>query len=976
MKKKLFSVIMCVLMVMCFMPTAAFATVTADTLQTSLNAAAAEGAASTEVTISTDISVETLTIPKDVTLKFANGGKLTVSGTLIVNGTLDMSYEGSTSATGTTLIIGDTAVFNISGTGTVKSGRVGFSDIEQKGTMTLSAGAKYIMPYPTDNENFSEVVYLGGESDAGAWGKITSGAIVSEANTDNDPTSGFTYTIHGNVEAGISNGTPFAITGKDKFVVASGSTLTATNFGLSLATNTKSSNETPLVVQAGGMLEVGDTADITNTMTAINFSNALNYMESGAILKPTKDITLSANFVISNGNKVILNLNNKTINTSGSGYFLISHGELDVTGTGVISYSGTGYAIKLVGSKTSTDANYSILLLDENVTLNSNAYCVMVSPYVQESDGVSNYGVVATIKGKITTKHGLYINGQLKETEGNVTTWNITKTAQITGETSGIYAAGYANWNLAGSINAPHALSLKSGTFNITGGTYTSTGTFADPAAASGNGSEPTGAAISITSNDSYARKVELTVTGGTFTSTNGYALYEGIAFNSTKNKYAAEASYATLSISGGTFTGNAEKGAVNISKATNKKVITGGTFSSDPTAYVKDGYVATKNNDGTYTVSKKVVYGGGSGGSGSSSSSSASSGSSAVVNTTETKTDSSAAGTTTTTTVPETKATVKAETKTAADGTKTTTATVDTAVATQIVEKAVENKSEEVVVTTATTPVTETAAGTTTEVAIPAETVSQIAEKTTAAVTIETEAAEVSLDEKAVEAVAEQAGETGSVKLVVETKAQDANKVEVELKLETSNGTVSDFKGGNISVTVKLNAALAAKPVTCVYIDDNGNYHKVAGHKNADGTYTFTTKHFSTYAIMAVEEADAVIATQTENVTKLVNDLSLKARSSKTKKGNIKVTLTVDADEIQAIEDLGYTVKYKFYRSTKKSSAYKAKIEGKGKTYTNTSGKKGTKYYYKARVMVYDTEGTLIAKTALKQCKYASRIK
>ena len=161
-----------------------------------------------------------------------------------------------------------------------------------------------------------------------------------------------------------------------------------------------------------------------------------------------------------------------------------------------------------------------------------------------------------------------------------------------------------------------------------------------------------------------------------------------------------------------------------------------------------------------------------------------------------------------------------------------------------------------------------------------------------------------------------------------------------------------------------------------CVYIDDNGNYHKVEGTKNADGTFTFKTGHFSTYAIMPEDEANDVIAQQNEKVEGLVKALSLKANSSKTKNGSIKVTLKVDADEIKDIEDLGYTVKYKFYRSTKKASSYKAKLEKDSKTYTNTTGKKGTRYYYKARVMVYDSEGTLITKTALKQCKYATRVR
>ena len=43
-------------------------------------------------------------------------------------------------------------------------------------------------------------------------------------------------------------------------------------------------------------------------------------------------------------------------------------------------------------------------------------------------------------------------------------------------------------------------------------------------------------------------------------------------------------------------------------------------------------------------------------------------------------------------------------------------------------------------------------------------------------------------------------------------------------------------------------------------------------------------------------------------------------------------------------------------------------------KSYINTAGTKGKMYYYKAQVRVYDENGKLIAKTALKQCKYANR--
>lgn len=74
-------------------------------------------------------------------------------------------------------------------------------------------------------------------------------------------------------------------------------------------------------------------------------------------------------------------------------------------------------------------------------------------------------------------------------------------------------------------------------------------------------------------------------------------------------------------------------------------------------------------------------------------------------------------------------------------------------------------------------------------------------------------------------------------------------------------------------------------------------------------------------------------------------------------------------------MKELGYTVKYRFYRSTKKNSGYKAKLTKSTPTYVNTYGKEGTRYYYKTQVRIYDEDGKLVAKTALKQSKYASRI-
>ena len=103
------------------------------------------------------------------------------------------------------------------------------------------------------------------------------------------------------------------------------------------------------------------------------------------------------------------------------------------------------------------------------------------------------------------------------------------------------------------------------------------------------------------------------------------------------------------------------------------------------------------------------------------------------------------------------------------------------------------------------------------------------------------------------------------------------------------------------------------------------------------------------------------------------VFDQTIKATSVKLGAKKVKVTANFDASKL--IEN-GYTVEYKFYKSTKKSSGYKYTGVTKpadNATYTNTNAKKG-KNYYKFKVVVKNADGTVILTTALKDCKYACR--
>ena len=460
----------------------------------------------------------------------------------------------------------------------------------------------------------------------------------------------------------------------------------------------------------------------------------------------------------------------------------------------------------------------------------------------------------------------------------------------------------------------------------------------------------------------------------------------------------------------------------------------TTGTFDiTVPTLTLNAGYagnytISTQN--GTLTVNARRSSGGGTSGGGTSggavvapsTDTSKDAGSDNVVNKAENKKTDTAASTTATITNTTTKTTT---TTPATDGQKaitttTITSTVDTTTANKIVEKAVENKSKEVVIDAQTsTPSTSSSQGNSAaEVIIPTTTITQLSEKTSAKVIIKTDSASIALDKKAVAAITEQikvaseasgtgaTGEAGdseqssgaasqgaagttsgdtaagaaaadTLKLTVTTVEQTKSSVKLDVKIETANGQIKSFNGGKVTVTVNLNSQLASKKkLVCVYINDQKLYSRMPGKKNANGTFTFTTTHFSTYAIMTEEEVDQIIAEQTAEAKELASKIKLSASSKKTSKGNIKVTLklTKGTTSFQKLENLGYTVKYKFYRSTKKSSSYKAMTEKAGKTYTNTTGKKGTRYYYKARVMIYDSEGTLVASTALKSCKYATR--
>lgn len=281
-----------------------------------------------------------------------------------------------------------------------------------------------------------------------------------------------------------------------------------------------------------------------------------------------------------------------------------------------------------------------------------------------------------------------------------------------------------------------------------------------------------------------------------------------------------------------------------------------------------------------------------------------------------------------------------------------------------KLVEDAVSNGSEKAVLDATTS----NGGSETAEITLPGKTLNDFAEKTNAALIVKTDKAELALDNVAAAAIAVQAGES-KITFIIETVKSDHKSHEVKLKIVTSDGTIKDFKGGEVRVTVEINDNLKKKKPVCVYIDGKNLYHKIKSRLDKDGRFTFITKHFSDYAIMAEADADKAIAKQLKT---LVGDVKIKVAAKKTAKGNIKVTAKA---AVKDITEAGYTVKYKFYRSVKAKSGYKAITEKTGNSFVNVKTKKGTKYYYKAKLMIYDENGSLAGSTKLKQCTY-SKIK
>lgn len=288
-------------------------------------------------------------------------------------------------------------------------------------------------------------------------------------------------------------------------------------------------------------------------------ADALAAADENAIVKLLEDVT--GQVAIPAGKKLTLDLNGKTITHSGTA--IINNGTLIVKNGAVVSTGNCGIG---VGSNSETT-----ILSDVTVT-------------AQESAVITSKSTGAKIfieGGTFTSTDNAVIAGNGSERTGNP---NIIV---INGGTfnGGITTAGY----VACGIYAPwkDQITVNGGTFHITGG-----------------------AGI-------VARAGQVSVNGGTFICTGNATGKVGdsrvvvpcaaLVFDSEAN-YPALTNESVILVKNGTFTvesGVAVAHAVKAAEDLNPRiVIEGGSFSGNPTTFVKQGCTA-QEKDGIWTVQK-----------------------------------------------------------------------------------------------------------------------------------------------------------------------------------------------------------------------------------------------------------------------------------------------------------------------------------------------------------------------------------
>ena len=339
---------------------------------------------------------------------------------------------------------------------------------------------------------------------------------------------------------------------------------------------------------------------------------------NGATIALLNKQELSANLVFST--KVTLNLNGRAVETKGYAIQVQGSGDLTVAGNGTVnndqeaeevnnkknyrtifSVEGETGKLTIENGTFTTKASQAIFaegtvtihdgtfqntaesvneVLDSSAMITANGSAAAVTIYkasviaTAESTNAGIYGIYGANGAHITLEDGVEVHTSFAAIGMNNTTSNPEVVITVNGgtyksECQQLDNSKHSKFNTVCYLPGKCHMTINGGTF--TAGNE-KMHVFSIPYAQAG---------------------MNLTITDGTFTAGSN-------VFYSKNDDHKNQTTANMITVSGGSFTGAVADFNEN---NTFSSFITGGTFSSDPTAYVAEGYIARENN-GKYVVS------------------------------------------------------------------------------------------------------------------------------------------------------------------------------------------------------------------------------------------------------------------------------------------------------------------------------------------------------------------------------------
>ena len=282
--------------------------------------------------------------------------------------------------------------------------------------------------------------------------------------------------------------------------------------------------------------------------------------------------------------KVTVDLNGKTVN-GGADFYA---GDLTIK-------NGTVEGTVWVNAST-TDAKYNHLTVAADATIGKGDYAVVL---YQAMVGANNFGSTIDVYGKLNGI--LWVMGNIKtdlKTAQNPCVINVHDGAEIEDKTDatnvGIALNGAAILNVdKAMIAGSTGIEVRAGQMTLNGATVTgkAASTVVKP---NDNGVTTDGAGIAVAQHTTKL-PIEVTINSGAI---SGYtAFYE----SNPQNNAAEDLAKINIAVKGGEF--KAINGGTNTVYSKDKNgFITGGYFTSDPTAYLAEGKYVIKSDKAGYT--------------------------------------------------------------------------------------------------------------------------------------------------------------------------------------------------------------------------------------------------------------------------------------------------------------------------------------------------------------------------------------